>query len=260
MMQRMKGGHVVITGGCGGIGGACAATFVREGASVHIIDMVRNEPLLTQLGDRARFTEMDVSVEAQWQSLTQGPDQGAPVDVLVNAVGISGLKNVEDADFAWWQRFQRINADSIFLSIHYLLPWLRAAPSAAIVNIGSTCAIRPTADLPAYSASKSAVRSLTKSVALHCAEKGYRIRCNAVHPGSTLTSMMEANLGTTAEERAANLQWRLDAHPYAKALGRLTQPQDIANAVLFLASEEAAFITGADLAVDGGATAFLPSG
>ena len=171
-MQRMKGRHVVITGGCGGIGGACVETFVREGASVHIIDMVRNEPLLTQLSDRARFTEMDVSVEAQWQSLTQELDQGAPVDVLVNAAGISGLKNIEDADFAWWQRFQRINADSIFLSIHYLLPWLRAAPSAAIVNIGSTCAIRPTADLPAYSASKSAVRSLTKSVALHCAEKG----------------------------------------------------------------------------------------
>jgi len=250
----MQGKTVLITGGCGGIGGACAERFIREGARVHIVDQARNDALLQRLGDAAIFSAMDVAAESEWQQLVKALEPAGPLHVLVNAVGISGLVNIEDSDFASWQRFLRINTDSAFLAIHYLLPLLKSAPTASIVSIGSTLALKPGADLPAYSASKGALRNLTRSVALHCARQGYDIRCNSVHPGSTLTPMMEANLGTTEAERQANLAWRMQAHPYANAVGRLAQPEDIANAVLFLASDEAAYITGADLPVDGGAT------
>lgn len=252
-MKRMEGKQALITGGCGGIGAACAAQIVAEGGRVHLVDRTRQQAVLDRLGDAAAFTAMDVGREADWQSLCDARGD-EPLHVLVNAAGISGLRDIEAADFAWWREFQSANADSVFLAIHYLLPALKAAPAAAIVNIGSTLALKASADLPAYGASKAALRSLTRSVALHCARAGYRIRCNAVHPGSTLTPMMAANLGSTEAERQENLARRMAAHPYAKALGRIATPEDVAQAVVFLASDDAAFITGADLPVDGGAT------
>jgi 3(or 17)beta-hydroxysteroid dehydrogenase len=253
-MRRFEGRHALVTGASGGIGAACVNALIREGARVHAIDLRSDAALLGGWADNVTFTKMDVADDDDWRALAASLDANTPFEVLVNAAGISGMRNVEDADYAFWLRFQRINSDSAFLAIHHLMPWLKAATSAAIVNIGSTLALKPSGDLPAYSASKGALRNFTKSVALHCAHRGYRIRCNSVHPGSTLTPMMQANLGTTAEERHFNMEMRMRVHPYSKAIGRITLPEDVANAVLFLASDDAAFITGVDLPVDGGAT------
>lgn len=252
--MRFQGNRVLVTGGCGGIGSACVRAFVEEGATVHLVDRARDDALLAEFDSQTQFWEIDVAVEADWLALVGELGADSKLEVLVNAAGISGLRNIEQADFDWWRRFQHSNSDSAFLAIASLLPLLKNAESASIVNIGSTLALRPSADLPAYSASKGALRNLTKSVALHCAQQGYAIRCNSVHPGSTMTPMMEANLGATDAERRANLEWRMAVHPYSNSLGRIAVPQDIANAVLFLASDAAEFITGVDLPVDGGAT------
>ncbi len=247
---------VVITGGFGGIGQACAVEFAESGARVILLDRTVDQQRAEEIG--AEAVTIDVSADDAWQDWLDS-SMGRElvregVHVLVNAAGISGLRSIEDADIDWWHAFQQANSDSAFLAIHHLLPALKQAGDAAIVNIGSTLALKPSAALPAYTASKGALRNLTGAVALHCAEQGYRIRCNCVHPGSTLTPMMEANLGSTENERNANLQSRMAAHPYARVLGRIALPEDIAHAVLFLASDRAAFITGVHLPVDGGAT------
>ncbi|MFM7121289.1 MAG: SDR family NAD(P)-dependent oxidoreductase [Gammaproteobacteria bacterium] len=253
-MNRLLGRRALIVGGSGGIGAACAQTFVREGAHVHVVEVSENADLVRDLGRAVTVHQMDITSESAWRSLVQELAPAGSVDVLVNAAGISGLRDIESASFEWWKRFQSINSDGVFLAIHYLLPLLKRAPSASIVNVGSTLALKPAADLPAYSASKGALRNLTRSVALHCANRGYRIRCNSVHPGSTVTPMMLANLGQTAEEHAAAMERRMLAHPYARSIGRLALPEDVANAVLFLSCDESAFVTGIDLPVDGGAT------
>ena len=254
-MKRLADRLALVTGACGGIGAACVDTFLREGARVHAVDVRRDDGLLARWGGDVSFTAMDITDESAWRGLAAALAPAGALHVLVNAAGISGLRDVEAADYAFWSRFQRINSDAVFLSIHHLLPLMKSAPAAAIINVGSTLALKPSADLPAYSASKGALRNFTRSVALHCAMQGYRIRCNSVHPGSTLTPMMEANLGSSAEERERSMARRMAAHPYSRSIGRIALPQDVANAVLFLASDEAAFITGVDLPVDGGATA-----
>ena len=252
-MKRVQDRNIMVTGACGGIGAACVDLFLREGARVHAVDQRRNDTLLERWGDQVHFTAMDVTEDAAWYALARSTEHIA-LHVLVNAAGISGLKDIEAADYAFWSRFQRINVDGVFLAIHHLMPRLKSAANASIVNVGSTLALKPSGDLPAYSASKGALRNLTRSVALHCANHGYRIRCNSVHPGSTLTPMMEANLGATAEEREKSIAMRMAAHPYARSLGRLISPADVASAVLFLSCDESEFITGIDLPVDGGAT------
>jgi len=248
----------VVTGAAGGIGRAIAERFISEGAFVILID--RDKVALGAMMEklepaRASTLSMDVTDENSWLSLRDHlATSHGHLHVLVNCAGISGIADVEKTDYTFWRRFLNVNADSVFLAIHHLLPVLAAAKNASIVNIGSTLALKAHADLPAYSASKGAVRNLTRSVALHCARSGYAIRCNSVHPGSTLTPMMAANLGGSEAEREANLQRRLASHPYGQVLGRLALPEDIANAALFLASDEAAYITGVDLPVDGGAS------
>lgn len=247
---------VMIIGGCGGIGRACARRFAAEGARLVLADLQIDQDFASELS--ASALSLDVGDPGAWTTALNAPPLAEllrdGLDVLVNSAGISGLKDIEAADFAWWQRFQRTNSDGVFLALKHLLPALRVPAQAAVVNIGSTLALRPASQLPAYTASKGAVRNLTKSFALHCAERGDAIRCNSVHPGSTLTPMMAANLGSTEAERKASLERRMAIHPYSRALGRLATPEDIAGAVYFLASDDAAFITGVDLPVDGGAT------
>lgn len=255
--MKLEGRLAVITGAVGGIGAAITNRLLQEGARTLLVDRDQDalDAVCARYTDRSEGVVMDVTDDAAWQALGKrllGEPDG--LHVLVNCAGISGLKHIEDADYAFWRRFQSINADSVFLAIHHLMPALKRADAAAIVNVGSTWALKAHADLPAYAASKAAVRNLTRSVALHCARAGYRIRCNSVHPGSTLTPMMAANLGATESEREANLARRLQAHPYGQVLGRLVLPEDIAAATLFLVSDEAAYITGIDLPVDGGAT------
>lgn len=255
MTGRLSGKIALVTGGASGIGAAIATRFVAEGGTVVIGDVndADGAILANALGPAAQFIRLDVTSEDDWQRAhMQIAESHGRLNILVNNAGISGLKSIDDADLAFWRRFQSVNAESVFLGIKTMLPLLRLGQPASIINMGSTLALKPAADLPAYSASKGALRNLTKSVALHCARRGEAIRCNAVHPGSVPTAMVARNLSESAAK--LSMEARMAAHPLAKALGRLAQPDDVAQAVLFLASDESSFITGIDLPVDGGAT------
>lgn len=255
--MKLAGKIALVTGAAGGIGTAIARLFAREGARLILADLssANLKPLIDELGDLATGEVIDVSIAADWAALAAriGEAHGR-LDVLVNNAGISGFGDLDSIDADFWSRFQRINADSIFHSVQALAPLLRRADQASIVNIGSILALRPSPQLPAYSAAKASLRAQTKAYALHFAERGEYIRCNAVHPGSTLTPMMDANLGTDPAEREERYRQRVAAHPLGAAAGRIVLPEDVAKAVLFLACDDSAFITGIDLPVDGGAT------
>lgn len=255
--MKLAGRIALVTGAAGGIGAAVARTFVAEGARVICADVAREVAfaLAEELGEGAEGAVLDVAKRADWDRLAAEIEgRHGRLDVLVNNAGISGMGDLDSIDTEFWERFQRTNADSIFHSVQAMAPLLRASDHAAVVNIGSLLALRPNAALPAYSAAKASLRAQTKAYALHFAQRGEYIRVNAVHPGSTLTPMMEANLGDTQEEREANYARRVAAHPLGAATGRIVLPEDVAKAVLFLSCEDSAFITGIDLPVDGGAS------
>jgi NAD(P)-dependent dehydrogenase (short-subunit alcohol dehydrogenase family) len=255
--MKLKGRVALVTGAAGGIGSAIARLFGEEGARLILADLATDPlaSLASEIGQPDAVRRLDVAERSDWDSLAADIARThGRLDVLVNNAGISGLGNIDSIDEASWLRFQRINADSIFYSIQTMSPLLRESEHASIVNIGSILALRPSAQLPAYSAAKASLRAQTKAYALHFAERGEYIRCNAVHPGSTLTPMMEANLGTDLATREERYRQRVAVHPLGAATGRLVLPEDVAKAVLFLACEDSAFITGIDLPVDGGAT------
>ncbi|MEE4206266.1 MAG: SDR family oxidoreductase [Erythrobacter sp.] len=255
--MKLAGKVALVTGSAGGIGAAVARLFVAEGARVICADIERSAvfALAEELGERVEGAVLDVGERAGWDRVAAGIEgRHGKLDVLVNNAGISGMGDIDSIDAAFWERFQRINADSIFHSVQAMAPLLRASDHASVVNVGSLLALRPSAALPAYCAAKASLRAQTKAYALHFAQKGEYVRVNAVHPGSTLTPMMEANLGSTKVERAANYAARVAVHPLGAATGRIVLPEDVAKAVLFLACEDSAFITGIDLPVDGGAS------
>ncbi len=204
--------------------------------------------------DRTAADEMvalDVTSGMQWAALSHDLEaRFGRLDILVHNAGISGLLPLEALEPADWQRFMAVNAGGAYLGTRALLPLLRAASTASVIAIGSTLALRPAGALPAYSASKGALRNLVKAIALDCAGRGERIRANCIHPGSTETAMMAANLAADPGGRAR----RVAAHPLAKGWDRLVSSEDVAAAAVFLASDESVFITGIDLPVDGGAT------
>ena len=249
-MKKFEERTAIITGAAGGIGRATVERFLSEGAIVHAIDAQE----ASFFDSSVACHRFDVSDEAAWERFASGVVGDQPTHALVNNAGVSGFRPFDKLSLEEWRRFQRINVEAALLSVKALYSSLRRADAAAVVNVGSLVGLRPVGALPAYASSKGALINLTKSMARDFAERRERIRCNIVHPGSVATDMMRANIGATEEEQAQNLQRRMEAHPYAKAMGGLPEPADIANAILFLASDEARFITGIDLPVDAGAS------
>jgi len=251
---RLAGKVAFISGGASGIGEASAKRFVEEGAQVVLgdLDTERAAAVAKSLGSAASHVTLDVTQEDSWRAaMTAVASRHGRLDVLVNSAGISISCNIENGDYALWQRHQKINSDGVFLGCKYGLGLMKDTTRAgAIVNLSSTLGLRAHADFVAYGASKAAVWSVTRSVALHCCQHGYPIRCNAVHPGATLTPMMQGVLDA-APDPAQLLEILAAGHP----MKRVGQPQELANAILFLASDEASFITGVSLPVDGGYSA-----
>lgn len=252
-MGRMQGKTVLVTGGADGLGRAAVLRFAAEGARVIIADIQdeKGAALAAEIGAAAMFVHLDVSSEANWIAAIAAVEKHfGGFDTLINNAGIAEKGDIEHASLEHWQRTLRINADGAFLGIHHCLPVLKANQPASIVNITSAVSVKAHVEMAAYSASKAALSQLSRSVALYMARSGYNIRSNVVRPGSVMTPMQERVQAARGGAQSEQMQVTIAAHP----MGRIGTPDEIANAILFLASNEASFITGAELAVDGGLT------
>lgn len=257
-MGRLEGKVALITGGASGIGRRTAERMVGEGAKVAIADIASaaGEAAAAEIGGDVLFIEHDVTDEAGWRAATETVlKRHGRLDALVNSAGIGTMGTVEETSFEDWKRVMAVNADGVFLGCKYGVEAIKRTsrePGAggSIVNISSVSGIIGGHNLAAYNASKGAVRLLTKSVALHCARKGYNIRCNSVHPTFIDTPMVRAMY-----ERAPDpdsIKAKLERQV---PLGHLGEPDDIAWGIVYLVSNESKYMTGAEFVVDGGITA-----
>lgn len=251
-MGRMDGKVALITGGAEGIGAAIGRLIVADGGSVMLADVQADKARATaaELGTRAAAVALDVRDLAQWEHAVAATlERFGKLNVLCNVAGISEPGNVVDVSLDSWARTIDINLNGTFNGCRAALPAMEAnGEPGAIVNIGSMLALRPGAIFASYCASKAGVTALTRTIALDCAARGVPIRANMVHPGAIRTPMYNRykHAGPASPEEietafAAN-------HP----MNRIGEADEVARAVVFLASDEASFTTGVDLTVDGG--------
>lgn len=254
MANRLKNKVSFITGGANGnkgklmgIAGAYAWLASDEGSAIVITDIDTDSGKLTvdhinESGGKAIFIELDVTDENNWQeSINFAVTQFGGVDILINSAGIHTLKNTEETSSEEWDRMMAIHAKGTFLGTKYVVPEMRKRGGGSIVNISSMCAMFGSPTNTAYHAAKGAIRSFTKSAAIQYAQEG--IRVNSVHPGYT-----ETPFTITPFSLPGALESRVSKIP----LGRLASAEEIANSVLYLASDDSSYVTGAELVVDGG--------
>jgi NAD(P)-dependent dehydrogenase (short-subunit alcohol dehydrogenase family) len=249
--MRLENKVALISGGARGQGAAEVRFFAREGAKVVFGDILdqegrKVEAAVRELGGEATYVHLDVTSEADWESaIDAAVARYGKLDILVNNAGVVSWGTLEDTTSQEWDRVMDINAKGVFLGTKAAIPAIREAGGGSIVNISSISGIIGQDSIqPVYNASKGAVRLLTKSTAIQYAREN--IRVNSIHPGTVATDM-------NAQRRADPdlLQQTLSRIP----LGRIAQPEDIAYAALYLASDESSFVTGSELVIDGGFTA-----
>jgi len=246
-MKRLQGRVAVVTGGASGIGKATAYRLADEGAKVIVTD-IQDEPgelvakHLQELGHEAVYVHHDVSSEADWRTVVEAAlETYGALDILFNNAGVGDLGTIEEVDYEAYRRTLAVTQDSVFLGMKTAAEALKASPHASVINNSSIFgASGGFGTSPAYHAAKGAVRLMTKNAALHWATAG--IRVNSVHPGFIDTPILDQAKGTEFE------QIMLAATP----MGRLGRPEEIAATVAFLASDDASFMTGAEVYVDGG--------
>jgi NAD(P)-dependent dehydrogenase (short-subunit alcohol dehydrogenase family) len=256
-VNRVKGKVCIVTGAALGIGRACATRLAEEGASVALFDVLDGEGAalaeeLAARGLRARYWHVDVVDEAAMHAAIDAvAAHFGGVHVLVNNAGIAGPNRpTHELTEAEWDRVQAVNVKGVFFGVKHVIPHLRAAGAGSIINLSSIYGLVGAADLPAYHASKGAVRLMTKTDALLYA--GDRIRVNSVHPGFIWTPLVEHLLRDTGADDIPAARRQLDElHP----LGHVGEVDDIAWGVVYLASDEAKFVTGSEMVIDGGYTA-----
>ncbi len=257
-MGRLDGKVALVTGAASGIGRACAEVLAREGAVVVLTDVQSGEEVAAGIraaGGKAEFHRHDVTDEARWTAIVAAVEKAhGRLDVLVNNAGIAVAGLVTDLTLDQWRHQMAVNVDGVFLGVKCALPLMRkSGAGGSIINISSIAGLRGAANLSAYCTSKGAVRLFTKSVALECAMMGDGIRCNSVHPGIIETPIW----GQVVP--GSNEPLDLDAITAMRVpLRRTGTPTDIANAVLFLASDESSYMTGEEMVVDGGMTVGNP--
>jgi 3(or 17)beta-hydroxysteroid dehydrogenase len=252
-MGRVEGKVAIVTGGASGLGGETSALLAREGARVVVADVneVAGTGFAKELGAAARFAHLDVRDEASWQQVIEETQRElGGLDVLVNNAGVVVLATIEETTLEQWKAIQAVNADGVFLGCKHAIPAMLRSGGGSIVNLSSSAALVGTPAFAAYSASKGAVRSLSKTVAVHCEQRGYPIRCNSVHPGGIDTPMTQG-LPALAADAAPMAIEALRVQPQT----RIGQPEDVAELVLYLASDAARLVNGAEISIDAGLTA-----
>lgn len=244
-MGVLDGKQAVVTGGASGLGEAIARAYAAEGAQLIVadIDATNGEAVASAIG--GRFVALDVTSEASWATALSSLER---IDVLVNNAGITTLGSIEEITLDQFRHELDIDVLGVFMGIQAALPKMKAH-GGSIINMSSLSGVKASANLVAYNAAKAAVTHMTKSCALHFAEKGYGIRCNSIHPGAIHTPIIDKVLAQ-CDDPDALYQSFVDVHP-VKRLGR---PEEIAAMAVFLASDASAFATGAEFRVDGGAS------
>jgi len=253
-MGRISNKVAIITGAASGLGKADALRLSDEGAKLVLTDINVHEGKVVakECKNEALFFEQDVSQENSWPDLIKATiSEFGKLDVLVNNAGIAPIGNIESTTTDQWHDILRINLDSVFFGCRAAIPEISKSGGGSIINMSSTTALHGLSPYLAYSAAKGGIRSMTKSIAMHCQEQKNNIRCNSIHPGSIFTPMVDKALETLA---GIKLMEQDDPEATRKAMG-IGEPLDVANMVLFLASDESKHINGAELVIDNGATA-----
>lgn len=255
-MKRLEGKIALVTGAARGIGEAIARAFVGEGAVVYLTDITdgAGATVAARLGPMAHYLRLDVREEQDWITVSEtvlGRHGG--LDVVVNNAGITGFEDgdfvhdPEHASLAAWHAVHRTNLDGVFLGCKYAIRLMRPRKAGSIINISSRSGLVGIPGAAAYASSKAAIRNHTKSVALYCAEQGLSIRCNSIHPAAVLTPMWEPLLGDGPDRDARMAEFVRDT-----PLRRFGRPEEVAALAVLLASDEAPYMTGAELNIDGG--------
>lgn len=254
-MGRVSGKVAIVTGGASGIGVADANLLVAEGAQVVIADLneTDGEALAQSLGENAVFFKHNVADEASWQAIIEFTEEKfGGLDVLVNNAGIMKMGGPVDTTLEDWRAVMAVNADGVFLGCKHALPALEKRGGGSIVNISSIAAVHGMSYFTAYGASKAAVRSLTKSVGVHCREAKNNVRCNSIHPDGVKTPMV-AKVATGKDTAT-----REEIEQITAGSDRMCEPEDIASVVLFLASDDSRYINGEQIMVDNAASVTPP--
>jgi NAD(P)-dependent dehydrogenase (short-subunit alcohol dehydrogenase family) len=250
MSERLKNKVGLITGAAQGLGKEMAKIMISQGATIVITDI--NEKSLVETAEElsCEHMVMDVTKEDQWKNVISNIEKDiGSLNILVNNAGIGGGGDVESTDLESWHLVHSVNLDSVFLGCKFSLPLMRKSGNGSIINISSMSGIVASHNMSAYNSSKAAVRHLSKSIALHCAKSTNLVRCNSIHPVFTRTAMVQSMIDAAPER---NIEEKLVQQI---PLRKLAEPRDIANAALFLASDESSFITGTELVIDGGLSA-----
>lgn len=254
---RLAGKIALVTGAASGLGAATARRFAAEGARVLLtdIDAEGAARAAAELGSNAAHCRHDVTSESDWQVAVAAAEAAfGGLHILVNNAGIAPAGTVEDTSLDDWRRVHAIDLDGVFLGCKLALPLIAATTAregsrGSILNVSSIAGVIAAANMAAYNSAKAAVRHLTKSVALHCAKERYAVTCNSIHPTFIDTPIIDKMIGD--RDRAQLLAKFARQVP----VGRVGEPDDVAYAALYLCSDEAKFVTGAELYIDGGIAA-----
>ena len=248
--MRLKGKVALITGSAKGVGAATARLFANEGAAVVLGDILedlggRVGAEITEAGGQALFVKLDVAIASNWENAVKRTvERFGKLDVLVNNAAMYSTVQVEHTAVEEWDEIMAVNLRGVFLGTKHVIPVMRRSGGGSIINVSSISGIVGSGRGGAYGASKGGVRLLAKYTAIQCAKDG--IRANSIHPGPIDTDLIAANIATP-EGRAASIA--------RVPLGRIGKAEEVAYGALFLASDESSFMTGAELIIDGGATA-----
>jgi 3(or 17)beta-hydroxysteroid dehydrogenase len=257
-MGRVEGKTAIITGGASGIGRASCRMLAEEGANIVVGDVTAEagEAVAEEIraaGGKAVFQSLDVREEASWAAAIQRTlGEFGKLHIVLNGAGVATpFGSAETQTLEAWRHIMSVNSDGVFLGVQAGIKAMRqTGEPGSIINISSIAGIVGLAGNPAYVASKGAVRLLTKSAALYCAREKLPIRVNSIHPGYIVTEMTSSTFAMTNGYEA-----RVRAVEAETPMGRMGQPEEIAAGVLFLASDEASYVTGTELVIDGGYTA-----
>ena len=252
-MGRLEGKTALVTGAASGIGLQTSIRLAEEGARVMMTDINLEEgrQQAEKIDANATFLKLDITEEEEWISvLDETVKRFDRLDILVNSAGMVLIADVEQITLEDWRKVHAVNLDGTFLGCKHGVRVMKEFGAGSIINLSSVSGMIGGFNLAAYNSSKGAVRMLTKSVALHCARAGYGIRCNSIHPTFIETPMLESMIRNSPDPEKAR-QTLVRQVP----LSRIGKPDDVANMIVYLASDESTFVTGTEMVIDGGVIA-----